>query len=177
VDITITPVEDTLIEGPETLTLTIGDSGSYDVGSPASATVNIQDNVVGVPPFLGVAAGDASTNSVVLWTRVDQQASVPVHAQVATASDFSGTSVHCKEQAIPAKDYTVKLVADGLQPGTRYYYRFVNDITNESSNTGTFKTVPWRPPALSPLHFGFSGDNDGLMRPFDLANCRVSGAP
>src|SRR5262249_22919791 len=78
VDITITAVEDTLIEGPETLSLTIGDSGSYDVGASASATVNIADNA-NVPPFLGVAAGDADTSSAVLWTRVDQQAAVPVH--------------------------------------------------------------------------------------------------
>ena len=170
VDITITPVEDTLIEGPETLTLTIGDSGSYDVGSPATATVNIQDNVVGVPPFLGVAAGDASTSSAVLWTRVDQQAAVPVHVQVATASDFSGTVMAFAGTSDPAKDYTVKLIASGLQPGTSYYYRFVNDNTSETSNTGTFKTVPLANTGAIPVHFGFSGDNDGLMRPFDLAN-------
>jgi uncharacterized protein YjiK len=44
VDVTITPVDDALAEGPETLTLTLGDTGSYDVGSPASATVTITDN-------------------------------------------------------------------------------------------------------------------------------------
>ena len=100
VDITITPVEDTLIEGPETLTLTVGDSGSYDVGAQSSATVNIADNVLGVPPFLGVAAGDADTTSAVLWTRVDEQAAVPVHAQVATASDFSGSVLSFGVQVI-----------------------------------------------------------------------------
>jgi phosphodiesterase/alkaline phosphatase D-like protein len=71
----------------------------------------------------------------------------------------------------------VKLVADGLQPGTRYYYRFVNDITNETSNTGTFKTVPLANTGAIPVHFGFSGDNDGLMRPFRSCERRVSGAP
>lgn len=169
VDITITPVEDTLVEGPETLTLTIGDSGSYDVGSPASATINIVDNP-NVPPFLGVAAGDADSNSAVLWTRVDQQAAVPVHAQVATALDFSGTVMSFAGVSDPAKDYTVKLVASGLNPGTRYYYRFVNDNTNETSGTGTFKTVPLANTGATPLHFGFSGDNDGLMRPFALGS-------
>jgi uncharacterized protein YjiK/phosphodiesterase/alkaline phosphatase D-like protein len=170
VDITITALEDTLIEGPETLTLTLGDSGSYDVGSPASATVNIADNAVGVPPFLGVAAGDADTNSVVLWTRVDQQAAVPVHAQVATASDFSGTVMSFAAISDPAKDYTVKLVANGLTPATRYYYRFVNDNTNETSIAGTFKTVPLANTGAIQFHFGFSGDNDGLMRPFALGS-------
>ncbi|MFI5311801.1 MAG: SdiA-regulated domain-containing protein [Gemmatimonadales bacterium] len=44
VDVTITPVDDAIVEGTETLTLTLSDTGSYDVGSNASATVTIQDN-------------------------------------------------------------------------------------------------------------------------------------
>jgi uncharacterized protein len=43
-DVTITPAVDSLLEGPETLLLTLGDTGSYDVGSPASATITIADN-------------------------------------------------------------------------------------------------------------------------------------
>ncbi len=44
VDLTITPVDDTVVEGTEQLTLTLSDTGSYDVGAAASATVTIQDN-------------------------------------------------------------------------------------------------------------------------------------
>jgi uncharacterized protein YjiK len=44
VDVTITPVDDAIVEGSETLTLTLSDTGSYDVGPNASATVTIQDN-------------------------------------------------------------------------------------------------------------------------------------
>ncbi len=44
VDVTITPVDDTLAEGTETLTLTLSDTGSYDVGPASSATITIQDN-------------------------------------------------------------------------------------------------------------------------------------
>ncbi|BFM38259.1 esterase-like activity of phytase family protein [Synechocystis sp. LKSZ1] len=43
-DITITPVDDALQEGDETLTLSLGDTGSYDVGSAGSATITIADN-------------------------------------------------------------------------------------------------------------------------------------
>lgn len=43
VDITITPVNDKLVEGSETLTLTLGDTGSYDVGANKTATVTIAD--------------------------------------------------------------------------------------------------------------------------------------
>lgn len=38
----------------------------------------------------------------------------------------------------------------------------------ETSGTGTFKTAPL-PNAAAALHFAFSGDNDGLMRPYALA--------
>jgi uncharacterized protein YjiK len=44
VDVTITPVDDALVEGAETLTLTLSDTGSYDVGANASASITIQDN-------------------------------------------------------------------------------------------------------------------------------------
>jgi uncharacterized protein YjiK len=44
VDVIITPVDDALVEGAETLTLTLSDTGSYDVGPNASATITIQDN-------------------------------------------------------------------------------------------------------------------------------------
>jgi uncharacterized protein YjiK len=51
VDITITPVDDSSVEGSETVVLTLNDTGSYDVGSPASATVTIEDNdVLNSPP-------------------------------------------------------------------------------------------------------------------------------
>ncbi|MEP7337334.1 MAG: SdiA-regulated domain-containing protein, partial [Acidobacteriota bacterium] len=42
-DITITPVKDNLVEGNETVTLTLGDTGSYDVGANSTATVTIVD--------------------------------------------------------------------------------------------------------------------------------------
>lgn len=50
VTLTVTPVVDTLLEGSEALTLTLGDSGSYDVGSPATATITIADDPANVPP-------------------------------------------------------------------------------------------------------------------------------
>jgi len=44
VTITITPVDDIAVEGPETVILTINASASYIVGAPATATVTITDN-------------------------------------------------------------------------------------------------------------------------------------
>ncbi|HKE59755.1 MAG TPA: SdiA-regulated domain-containing protein [Pyrinomonadaceae bacterium] len=164
VDITITPVNDNLVEGNETLTLTLGDSGSYDVGANKTATVTIADN-----PFLGVAAGDADVNGAILWTRFNRAASVSITAQVSTDPGFSGTPLTFNGMSDTSKDFTLKLMANGLQANTRYFYRFVVDGTGETSGTGTFKTVPLAN-SDAPLHFAFSGDNDGLMRPYALAN-------
>src|SRR5258708_7781825 len=120
--------------------------------------------------FLGVAAGDATSNDAILWTRA-LDASAPgatsLTAQVAP-NDPTITSgvVTFSATTDPAKDYTAKVVAAGLQSNTRYYYRFVSG-TN-ASITGTFKTSPDAGTA-APVHFGFSGDCDGLIRPYDLA--------
>ncbi|MBO0859517.1 MAG: alkaline phosphatase D family protein [Chloracidobacterium sp.] len=164
VDITITPTPDNLVEGDETITLTLGDSGSYDVGANKTATVTIADN-----PFLGVAAGDADVSGAVLWTRINRPQSLAVTAQVSTDPGFAGTPLTFAGASDSARDYTVKIAANGLLPGTRYYYRFVINDTGEISGSGAFKTPPL-PNEAAPLHFGFSGDNDGLMRPFALAN-------
>jgi uncharacterized protein YjiK len=56
VDVTLVPVADGIAEGPELLMLTLGDTGSYDVTSPASATITIADGTAAVsvpalPPF------------------------------------------------------------------------------------------------------------------------------
>ncbi|MCM3901686.1 MAG: hypothetical protein ND866_08270 [Pyrinomonadaceae bacterium] len=42
--VTITPIDDTAVEGPETVILTITASTSYVIGTPSSATVTIADN-------------------------------------------------------------------------------------------------------------------------------------
>ena len=95
VDITITPVNDNLVEGSETVTLTLSDSGSYDVGANATATVTIADN-----PFLGVAAGDADASSAVLWTRINRTQSVPLTAQVSTDPGFGGIAADIRRHEL-----------------------------------------------------------------------------
>jgi uncharacterized protein YjiK len=44
VDLTLTPVDDSAYEDTETLTLVLFDTGSYDVGSPSSASAMVTDN-------------------------------------------------------------------------------------------------------------------------------------
>jgi len=48
-EITITPVDDNTVEGPETVTLTLVNTADYDLGGSGTATVTIADNDVAPP--------------------------------------------------------------------------------------------------------------------------------
>jgi hypothetical protein len=87
---------------------------------------------------------------------------VAVTALVSTDVTFaSGLSYNGTTD--PAQDFTIHIDATGLRSGTRYYYRFI--ATGATSLTGTFVTAP-DPSAPAPVNFGFTGDADGLMRPY-----------
>ncbi len=62
--VTITPIDDAAVEGTEAVVLTLSSSANYNIGSQASATVNISDNdaVAGLPDVvvLGVSATPAN---------------------------------------------------------------------------------------------------------------------
>ena len=139
------------------------------LGAPqahATSTVN----------FLGVAAGDASSTDVTVWTRATDSANagnaVTVTLQLGTDNTF-GTVLISESLTTTtgaAGDNTLKANLTGLTPATRYYYRFVaQDDTTNTSLVGTFKTAP-SATMNYPLHFAFSGDMDGLIRPYALAS-------
>jgi phosphodiesterase/alkaline phosphatase D-like protein len=124
--------------------------------------------------FLGVAAGDATATDAVLWTRaVDTNA--PAETLVTALVSAKDTNVTTGELSFPvrtvaARDYTAKVIAANLLPGMRYYYRFINAANPANTSiVGTFKTAP-NPGVAAPVRFGFSGDADGLMRPYALAH-------
>jgi hypothetical protein len=50
--ITVTPIDDSVNEGDETVVMTLSASASYSVGSPGTATVTIADNDAPVPPAI-----------------------------------------------------------------------------------------------------------------------------
>jgi len=122
--------------------------------------------------FLGVAAGDATTNDVTVWTRAKDEANpqpTAINVQISQDPTFiTGVSTLPAGTAGSPTDYTVKSNVGGLEPGTVYYYRFQTTNASVTSNVGKFKTAP-NPTANAPVHFGFSGDCDGLIRPYALA--------
>ena len=87
VDVTITPVDDSSIEGSETLTLTLGDTGSYDVGSPASDMVTIIDNDVNLPP-----TAVAFANTVAILSESANTAADVRVADITVTDDGNGTN-------------------------------------------------------------------------------------
>jgi phosphodiesterase/alkaline phosphatase D-like protein len=123
--------------------------------------------------FLGVAAGDATTNDMIAWTRAKDEANpqpTAINVQISQDPLFvTGVTTLPAGTAGSPTDYTVKTDIGSLQPGTVYYYRFQTTNASVTSNVGKFKTAPNRTADI-PLHFGFSGDCDGLIRPYALAS-------
>jgi phosphodiesterase/alkaline phosphatase D-like protein/arylsulfatase A-like enzyme len=117
----------------------------------------------------GVAAGDVTDNSAVLWTRAENQITqqgIATHlsAEVSQDPQFSAIARTYEGDTDPNRDYTLKLEATGLQSSTQYYYRFKTS-DGDVSTVGTFKTAP-DPTQKVAVSFGFSGDADGKWRPY-----------
>ncbi|WP_051881571.1 alkaline phosphatase D family protein [Parvularcula oceani] len=90
----------------------------------------------------GVASGDPRTDSVVLWTRAAPAGAggtVSGMAELSDSPDFDRIVWSARFETGPSRDYTVKLVADGLEPGRRYHYRF---LSGDAVATGRTRTLP-----------------------------------
>jgi len=95
------------------------------------------------PFYHGVASGDPLTDRVIIWTRITLDPPVsPVNVNWQVATDLAFTNVVNNGTATTdsGKDYTIKVDAAGLQPGTWYYYRFQYDTF--TSLIGRTRTLP-----------------------------------
>ncbi|MCI0672232.1 MAG: alkaline phosphatase D family protein [Myxococcaceae bacterium] len=111
-------------------------------------------------PFpLGVASGDASPTGALLWTRY--AGTSRLQARVWRSGAPSPDPVLVAPDVRVEQGF-VRLEVDGLAPGTRYTYAFVEDGGTQESPVGQFRTA-LAPDALEPLrvgatsctHFGF----------------------
>ena len=100
-------------------------------------------------PFaLGVASGQPQPESVVLWTRLlFAQADVAWQAQAQTVlcEVFADEALRqpvrrWRVQTDARRGHSVHLIADGLQPGRNYWYRFA--CGTASSPVGRTRTAP-----------------------------------
>lgn len=93
----------------------------------------------------GVASGDPTAESVILWTRVSpvngsSPATVEVSWEVALDEEFLLVVDAGASDVRIEDDYTLKLDPSGLSPATTYYFRF--HALDETSPTGRTRTAP-----------------------------------
>ena len=104
----------------------------------------------------GVASGDPTSDSVILWTRVplDGKAkAVPLTVEVAEDEAFEHVVATARANATAAADYTCRVLVGGLQPSRVYWYRF-STRDGEGSRIGRTRTAP-APGEDSPVRFAF----------------------
>jgi phosphodiesterase/alkaline phosphatase D-like protein len=104
----------------------------------------------------GVAAGEISASSAVLWAKAARSGTYTL--QVARNKRFRRGLTVKLVRAKESNDNTVQARVRRLRPDTRHWYRFVGRRGAKSAR-GTFITAP-RPRANATLEFGWSGDTD-----------------
>lgn len=95
------------------------------------------------PFYHGVASGDPTASSLVIWTRVTpegNETSIPGNFFVATDTSFGQLVIAGTFTAEQSRDYTVKIELTNLNPGSTYYYYF--QALNANSLIGRAKTCP-----------------------------------
>ncbi len=93
-----------------------------------------------------VVSGDPKSDSVILWTRLDNSSGEDTELilQVASDEQFSNLVVEEPFTALAESDHCLKIRVTDLNAAQYYYYRFIyqnNDI-NFISRTGRTKTAP-----------------------------------
>lgn len=89
----------------------------------------------------GVASGDVTATSVVLWTRVEEAGGRPTPVTWSLWTDDSQRVAHGRTRADPDADRTCRVLIDGLDPATRYHYVFEADGDRAVGRT---RTLPRR---------------------------------
>ena len=108
-------------------------------------------------PFAyGVAAGEVTSTSALLWTRAPRVGKVGLEL-AESAKHVVGLGVVASATARQANDLTVGVPVNGLQPNTAYLYRFRQG--KAASALGHFRTAP-APTAAATVRFAFTGDAD-----------------
>ncbi|AFY73840.1 hypothetical protein Syn7502_01799 [Synechococcus sp. PCC 7502] len=108
----------------------------------------------------GVASGDTTQTSTVLWTRTPILGNVTF--EYSTSADFS-TIAGTKTATVTNSLQPVKVGVDGLNPNTNYFYRVTDALGDRA--TGQFSTAA-ASGTQTGLGFGISGDWRGELSPY-----------
>jgi phosphodiesterase/alkaline phosphatase D-like protein/glycerophosphoryl diester phosphodiesterase len=127
----------------------------------------------------GVASGDVTSSSAVVWTRTNQASQVNV--EFSTDPNLTTDALAGSANATAANDFTTQVKLDGLNPSTRYYYR-VSFSKGTMSQTGTFITAPDSSTA-QPVSLIWAGDLGGhsycrqMGRGYDIYSAMLELSP
>ncbi len=131
----------------------------------------------------GVASGDPLSDRVILWTHVtpDQafpDVSIPVSYGVFKDKAMTQPVAYNQGFALAARDYTIKVDVDGLEPGTEYFFRFeaktvagsVRSLHGRTKTTHLRGDAPVRFAIVSCANwpFGFFHVYDDIAKTTDL---------
>lgn len=128
-------------------------SGCFIVTASAAGMACGDDSSTGQPDGLvtnnsfsfpqGVASGDPTPSSVMLWTRAEAQVPVSpinVTVEVSESESFGNVIVSQTVALTGGSDFTLRMLVEGLSPATWYYYRFKSG--DATSDTGRTRTAP-----------------------------------
>jgi alkaline phosphatase D len=92
----------------------------------------------------GVASGDPTSDSVILWTRCPPSAARPspeVKVEVAEDGEFKRVLARADARLSADSDWTCRVLVGGLKPAREYWYRFA-DANGDGSRLGRTLTAP-----------------------------------
>lgn len=118
----------------------------------------------------GVASGDPDANSVILWTRVTCEGPATVEWELAEDAAFIRLIGRGQVQTGPERDWTVKVLAQGLIPGATCHYRFrckgaLSPIgRTRTLPTGSLQRLGIALASCSNYAFGFFNAYDAIAR-------------
>src|SRR5436305_3653689 len=115
----------------------------------------------------GVSAAEVTSSSAILWAHSTRSGVYTL--QLARDRRFRHVLATARPTARSSRDNTMQVTVRGLQPGTRFFYRFEGSH-GKRSDTGTFRTA-LAANANATIRFGWSGDADaqravGQSQPF-----------
>ncbi|MCW3162573.1 alkaline phosphatase D family protein [Chryseobacterium oryctis] len=90
----------------------------------------------------GVASFDPSETGVIIWTRYSVGVDAEITWEISKNSNFSDTVRTGKANVTSLNDFTVAVDVQNIPSHTKYYYRFYNRKTKESSIIGETITLP-----------------------------------
>ena len=122
------------------------------LSSPLAAPMASGARFFADPFSLGIASGDVTDSSAVLWTRLAPEPleadggmeprSIPVHWELSPDPKMSRVIRRGEVIASPVLAHSVHIDVQGLDPGCEYWYRF--SVSSHTSPIGRTKTLPHR---------------------------------